>query len=120
MLALHDIVVVVAILISISIVYRGHNLANLRDDACIATEATGVVHSPTYCTSHALHQRTTAAHRHDVEDGTRALGIILCSRVGNHLYLLDGAGGNRLENILHVLTAQCRVGMAIAIHFERR
>ena len=120
MLALHDIVVVVAVLISVAIVYRGYHFPNLCDKVGITVRTSSVVDRQAHCAHHALHQRAIGTHRHDVEDGFGALGVIFCSRVGNHLYLLDGAGGNCLEHILHVLTAQCRVGMAVAIHLERR
>ena len=119
MLALGHVVAAVAVLIVIAIVERGHHLAHLGGDVGIAVEASRLVNPHAHCASDATHGSCVAIGHHDVEDGACSLGVIFCAWVGNHLYLLNHAGGNHLEDFLHVHAGKGWVGMAVAVHLER-
>ena len=124
-LTLADVVATVTVAAVIAIVERGNHFSNLRSDVGIAVHAAGVVHTHTNGTCHTVHllrvataTATETGHNY-IENGTGSLGIIFGTRVGNDLNLLDHACGHGLENLLHVLATECRIGMAIAIHLER-
>ena len=120
-LALVQVVRPMSVLAVVAIVERSHHLVHLSSDIGIAIDAAGIVHTSTHGAGHAIHGGATAAKvgHHNVENSASALGVIFCSRIGNHLNLFNHARRHCLEYLLHVLAAECRVGVTVAVDLER-